>query len=467
MRLLGLRLLSASIALVSCAVSSAASAADYGVAGPHKTLTKNIAGVDGLSGQIAYPDTTGGNYPVIILAHGFASGPDKMIGWGQHLASHGFVAVALQNCGSGFVCTPDANVEAGLVQKALTYVEGGVAPEGVTNQADASRFLLLGHSAGGQAVTVAASKVKPAGVALFDPVGGGQSASDSEPAKSALSAVCAPVLTIFAEPHDTGSGPLSPPSCNKKGAWKTFSGASTGPQVSLVVKGSTHCDGELPARTECGFGCGGGADANRQKAYRHYATAFALAILEKNADAANELVPSALEGDSRTKEGKATGGTACEAQGTGGTGGTSGGGGTNGEGGSGAGAGGAGIAGTSAGGTTGEAGGTSAAGGSVAAGGNGGPSGSGGTTGSPGGATSAGGKAGTTAGGSAGNATGGASGLAGQTSAGAAGSANVTTLGLDEDSGCGCRVPNAPPGPTSAAGLFALAAALLWRRRRA
>lgn len=464
MRPLGLRLLSASLLAACCAFSGSARAVEYSGAGPHKTLTKNIAGVDGLSGQIAYPDTTGGNYPVIILAHGFASGADRMIGWGEHLASHGFVSVSLRNCGGGFVCTPDPNVEAGLVQKALAYVESGVAPEGVTDQADASRFLLLGHSAGGQAVTVAASKIEPTGVVLFDPVGGGQSASDAEPAKTALSSVCSPVLTVFAEPHETGSGPFAQPSCNKKGAWQSFAGASTGPAVSVVVKGSTHCDGELPARTECAFPCGGGANANRQKAYRHYATAFALAVLEKNADAAAALVPSALEADSRVKDGKTTSGTACEGSGAGGaSGGT---GGTSGEGGSSAGS-----AGSSAGGATGEEGGTSAAGGSDATGGSAGdptPGGAG-TAGGPaemGGGPSAGGGGAKTGDGGAAGAPIGAAGLGGQSTAGAAGNNNTTSLGIDEDSACGCHVPGAPSGPASAAGLFALAAALLGRRRK-
>ena len=59
----------------------------------------------------------------------------------------------------------------------------------MTDQADTSRFLLLGHSAGGQAVTVAAATLKPAGLVLFDPVGGGQGATDAEPAKTAPGSV--------------------------------------------------------------------------------------------------------------------------------------------------------------------------------------------------------------------------------------------------------------------------------------
>jgi dienelactone hydrolase len=445
----------------SLVVASSAHAADYGAAGPFKTVTKTIGGVVGLEGKIAYPDTDSGNYPVVILAHGFSSSPDNMIGWGEHLASHGFVAVAVKNCGSGFLCTPDPNAEVGLVKKTLQYVESGLAPAGVTDQADASRFLLLGHSAGGQAVTVAAAAFAPMGLVLFDPVGGGQSETDAEPAKSALAKICAPTLTVFAEPHKTAGGVFAP-SCNKNGAWQGFANTSSGPRTSLVVDGSTHCDGELPARNTCGIPCGGAANATRQAVYRRYATAFALATLTNDDAAKATLTLAAINADSTVTAGTAEDGPACP--GAGGQGGAGSGGGNAGEAGAGgttsgeAGAGGGGAGEPGAGGS--EAG---AAGESSGEAGNGGEGGS-----AVGGSTGSAGKSGSGA--TGGNAQGGGGSKAGGAAGGTAGAAGsepvpVNDVGLAvDDSGCGCRL--ASERSTNRAGLLVAGGIALFAARR-
>jgi pimeloyl-ACP methyl ester carboxylesterase len=460
MRLLGRSLLVAT-ALTSLSATTA-HAADYRAKGSLPVATKTIAGVDGLSGKIAYPDlgNDGGIYPVVILAHGFSSSPDNMIGWGEHLASYGFVAVALKNCGSGFVCTPDPKVEADLVTKALGYVQTGLAPEGVTDHADSDHYLLLGHSAGGQVMTVAAAALNPTGLVLFDPVGGGQSASDAEPGKSALAKVCSPTLTIFAEPHETGTGPLSLPSCNKQGAWQAFADTSTGPKTSMVVKASTHCDGELPSRAACALPCGGGADTTRQASYRHFATAFALATLKGDAEAQAELTIDKINGNVTVEKGSVLAGTACPT-GAGGTGagGTGGGAGATGQAGAGGDAGGnaGGEAGANAGGEAGaNAGGEAGAGPSE-----GGAAGTSGSAGDAGASAEAGGVAG--ASGAAGGDGGGSAGAAG-------GPVSIAGLAVDDGSGCGCRVPTSEQtssaGWSAGAWLAAAAFGLVRARRR-
>jgi pimeloyl-ACP methyl ester carboxylesterase len=464
MRLLG-RSLFVAASLAGVVTTSTSHAADYRAKGSLPVATKNIAGADGLSGKIAYPDlgNDGGTYPVVILAHGFSSSPDNMIGWGEHLASYGFIAVALKNCGSGFVCTPDPNAEAALIEKTLAYVESGIAPEGVTGHADSGRYLLLGHSAGGQVMTVAAATLKPTALVLFDPVGGGQSASDAEPGKSALANVCSPTLTIFAEPHDTGSGPLSAPSCNKKGAWQAFADTSTGPKTSMVVKASTHCDGELPSRAACSFTCGGGADTTRQNSYRHFATAFALSVLNGDAEAKAELTIAKINANVTVENGSVIDGTACPTGGAGGAGAAGAAGGSGGDAGAGGDPGVGGAAGSDAGtaGASGEAGeaGTSAGGeaGVAGAGGDGVAAGTGGIAGAAG--------------------TGEVAGAAGQDGAGngagaAGGPVSTAGLAISDDSGCGCRVPGSSEASSSsrsgwtAGALLAAAVGLLRSRRR-
>jgi hypothetical protein len=287
------RPLSRAVALVSVvsfagSVSSTALAADYGATGPRPVVVKQIEGQGDLEGALAFPETPDPKTPVIVLAHGFASSPQRMVGWGQHLASHGFITLALRNCVGELLCGPDPAVQASLIEKGLAYLRSDAAPAPISENVDATRLLLLGHSAGGQAMVVAANQLRPTALVLFDPVGGDQDPASVEPAKTALSTTCATTLTLFAETHvpDASAGT---PSCNKGSSWQAFALASVGPRASAIVVDSTHCDGELPSRIACGTTCGGRADETRQTTYKRHATAFALAALRGDDDAARAL----------------------------------------------------------------------------------------------------------------------------------------------------------------------------------
>jgi dienelactone hydrolase len=389
--------------------------------------------------KIAYPDGPG-PFPVVILGHGFSASADNQIGWGEHFASYGFVALAPTLC-QGFFCAPDATTGPGVVEAALAYLASDSAPAGVKGTVDVARFGLEGHSAGGQLMAVAAAQLKPSAIVLFDPVPGGQAANDLEPGKTANSQICGPLLTLFAENHQ---GFMS---CNKTGAWKTFGLSSMGPRMGAIVKGSTHCDGENKPRPECGLVCGGGADATRQGRYAHYATAWFLGFLKNDPDALAEVAVAKLQADPLLHDAAGADGPNCapisgaggSAGGAGGEGGGAGSSGQSaaGEGGMAAAAGGAGpVAGEGGVGGEGATGGAPAAGGSEAAGGPGAVAGEGGSEGADGGSGGAGGGDGVSGGKSAGagGVVPGASGASG-----GPGSSEVLADESTSSGGCGCR----------------------------
>ena len=74
-------------------LSSSAFAASYDQPGPNKVKTQDFT-AGSLKGKIAFPEGLTGPAPLLVLGHGFSAAPDNQIGWGQHFASYGFIAVA-------------------------------------------------------------------------------------------------------------------------------------------------------------------------------------------------------------------------------------------------------------------------------------------------------------------------------------------------------------------------------------
>ena len=422
------RIFTTSVFSLSVALSGSAYAASYDQPGPSKVKTADF-NQGGVKGKIAYPDGLSAPAPLLVLGHGFSAAPDNQIGWGQHFASYGFIAVAPELC-SGLLCAPDANLAEGIVKNVIAWANGAGSP--VAGMVDTTKLGLEGHSAGGQAMAVAASKLTPTAVVLFDPVAGtGPTGGSVEPGKTAMSLIKSPLLEVFAENH---KGAMS---CNQNGNWKPFGLSSLGPRIGGVVKDSTHCDGENNARALCGATCGGAASPVRQARYKHYATAWFLGWINGDEAARCEVTLAKMQADALIHDPGAADIPACDGAG---------------------GAGGAGAAG--AGGEPGTAGtGGSSAGGSTSTGG---ASSTGGAT-SAGGATSGGGSsaAGTNQGGTG---TGGntASGGGASTEGGAPGAAPSGDAG---DSG-GCSLTASSTPSLGAVALSALAALATRRRRR-
>jgi pimeloyl-ACP methyl ester carboxylesterase len=290
--------LTLTLALVCSA--SRAHAADYGAKGTEATTTTALAaGTGGATGGKLVVPNGAGPYPLIVASHGFSASSDNQVGWAEHFASHGFVVVA-PDFPNTF--SPNHAANGGIVEALVGAVATAVP------KADKTRVGLEGHSAGGLATTLAAAKIKPRAVVLFDPV-------DANAAgKTAYGTLCSPVLSIFSNPG----------ACNSNGDWKTFATTSPGSVILGNLVNSTHCDGENAPRGLCGIGCGGGAVPARQTVLARYATAFFLAKLKGDTAAAATLDPATLSADTALANTAAKTGISCPDTGTGTDGGTDG-----------------------------------------------------------------------------------------------------------------------------------------------
>lgn len=280
------------LTLTLVCAASRAEAADYGAKGTEATTTTALAaGTGGATGGKLVVPNGAGPYPLIVASHGFSANSDNQVGWAEHFASYGFVVVA-----PDFPNTFSPNhATNGTIVEALVGAVATAVPK-----ADKTRVGLEGHSAGGLATTLAAAKVKPRAVVLFDPV-------DANAAgKSAYATLCSPVLSLFSNPG----------ACNGNGDWKTFATTSPGSVILGNLVSSTHCDGENNPRGLCGIGCGGGASPARQTVLARYATAFFLAKLKGDSAAAATLDPATLAADTALADTAAKTGISCPETGT-------------------------------------------------------------------------------------------------------------------------------------------------------
>jgi MYXO-CTERM domain-containing protein len=260
----------AALPLLFFSMPATAAARAYGAAGSNALAEKSLSS----SARLVAP-ATGGPYPLIVASHGFSASGDNQIGWARHFASWGFV-VAVPTFASPLA--PDTAANAAAIQDLVTQLQGPLAS---SEHVAKGAFGLEGHSAGGLATAAAAAKLVPGATVLFDPV------DKDGVGKAAYGTLCAPVLAIFA-----GAS-----SCNNNAEWRGFAKSAPGDLLAFDVKGSTHCDGENAARALCGSFCGGAANADRQAAYAHYATAFFLSRLKNDAAATAVLAPGVVDAD--------------------------------------------------------------------------------------------------------------------------------------------------------------------------
>jgi hypothetical protein len=253
---------------------------DYSAPGPEAFTTTDFAnGTAGsLGGKLVVPNRTG-KFPLLVNTHGFSGNAAQQLGWGEHFASYGFVAVVPSMPG-GLPPDPKANGDIIRALAALFSDPSYASP--AQGKVDAERIGLTGHSAGGLQTTFATASMKPRATVLFDPVD-----SNDMLGRPVYATICSPVMAIFAEPG----------SCNKQADWSMFKGTSIGPQVFLDVIGSNHCDPINPLMGGCDLLCGGVSSAQNQANYSRYATAYFLALLKDDTAAAATFTPSALSAD--------------------------------------------------------------------------------------------------------------------------------------------------------------------------
>ena len=278
--------ISTALTLASIAYASPSLAAtDFGAKGPEATTTANLPAGAATGGKLVTPNGAG-PYPILVASHGFLGSSANQVGWAEHFASYGFVVAVPDFGGTDHVKNGDTIVT--LVNDVATAVP----------KADKTRVGFEGHSAGGLASTLAAAKVKPGAVVLFDPVDNGGRG------KTAFATLCSPTLVLFANAGQ----------CNVNAEWKGFGPATSGPLTLATVVGASHCDGENAARALCGtpvIGCGAAASPARQTVHAKYAIAHFMAVLKNDADAKALLAEAALAGDSALSDTSVKGGAPC------------------------------------------------------------------------------------------------------------------------------------------------------------
>jgi pimeloyl-ACP methyl ester carboxylesterase len=125
--------------------------------------------------------------PLVIFVHGYDSTKRAHAHQAAHVASWGMHAVAVQLAGDG-----PWDVNGATLAKLVHFVRR--SPEAIERRIDASRIILVGHSFGAYAVTVALAAGAPAtGAILLDPAGIGKDLT------SILRRISKPVMVLGAD----------------------------------------------------------------------------------------------------------------------------------------------------------------------------------------------------------------------------------------------------------------------------
>ena len=151
------------------------------------------ADAGGASGGKLVVPTGAGPYPLLVTSHGFSAAADNQVGWAEHFASYGFVVVVPTFPNT---LSPDANVDADAIRALVAIYSNPASLSPAKGKVDGARIGLEGHSAGGLATTIAATKLAPGATVLFDPVD-----DSAAHGKAALPSMCTPLLGLRCRGH--------------------------------------------------------------------------------------------------------------------------------------------------------------------------------------------------------------------------------------------------------------------------
>lgn len=123
--------------------------------GPFATTSTSVTIASGFGGgRIYYPTSTSeGTFGAVVIAPGFTAGSGQYTSLAQRVASHGFVAFAIDT--NSTLDFPDSRGQ--QILAALDYLTGSSS---VRSRIDASRLAVAGHSMGGGG-TLAAANSRP------------------------------------------------------------------------------------------------------------------------------------------------------------------------------------------------------------------------------------------------------------------------------------------------------------------
>jgi MYXO-CTERM domain-containing protein len=177
-----------------------------------------------------------------------------MAEWGDELARRGYMAAVPSFPGA------DHPLNAKILTGLLAWIEAEAAEPAspISGAVDSSRRAALGFSAGGTAALLAAASDSTIDLVVgLDPVDNNEKIG----AQTAPS-IQAPVVFVRAEPGQ----------CNSNGNAEEVFAKLTGPRLSLMVIGASHCDGEAPSGPLCAVLCGAQV-RTRHLLFRRYAFA--------------------------------------------------------------------------------------------------------------------------------------------------------------------------------------------------
>ena len=218
--------------------------------------------------------------PLVVVAHGFSRSRKNFEGWGQRLASAGYFT-AIPDLPSSTNHRQNGHAIDDLIQLLATN-----PPEKLRSvQLETGRVAVIGHSAGGLATLLAASRNRH--IVLWvglDPVDSGDIGAKAAADRSFTA------LALLAEPSR----------CNQRENIKGLQEHLRGPWLMAKVDGAHHCDPEDPTDKWCTFTCGGSYSTSRHNIFVRHTLDALDAILKGDPAAADRL--NNLKKDKNLKE---------------------------------------------------------------------------------------------------------------------------------------------------------------------
>ncbi|MFF4650782.1 alpha/beta hydrolase family protein [Streptomyces sp. NPDC001380] len=271
--------------------TAAPAAADPAAPGPfavgYSDLTVSASGRS-FSARVWYPATTAGagtpvaddTHPALAFGHGFFQDVSKYATTLQQYASWGFIAVAPKSQGGLF---PSHSAFADDLNAALAWItaQNTAAGSRFNGRVDTARLGLSGHSMGGGAALLAASR-NPAVRSVST-----LAAAETNPsAVTASAAITAPVQYV-AGSQDT----IAPPAGNQQ---KMYAAKPAATQLRTIT-GGFHCG----FTDSSGFGCdsGGITRAAQLQLTRGVTTAWFLCTLTGDTGMYDRVWGSAAQND--------------------------------------------------------------------------------------------------------------------------------------------------------------------------
>jgi chlorophyllase len=255
---------------------------------------------DTVSLHVAYPTAgpTAGPYPVVVLAHGFTLSPTFYSGYIKRLATFGYVAMTADYNDTTKSNVRDADNLRGALDWALAATE-------LAGKVDAGKAGVMGHSRGGKAAVIAASRdARFKAVLGLDPVDGSKLScdpiADCPDASSLMTTLTIPSAFLGETTDATGFIQACAPAADN---YTTFYGSAPAKSVEVTLPGANHLT-FLDDPAACGVKCSlllCNAEAGAHADLINLAHAMTVSFFERNlrGDAAQDAYLTGAQAQSR------------------------------------------------------------------------------------------------------------------------------------------------------------------------